>query len=125
MTPTQFELLQKSKDSIRAAKLLAEDNLYDFAVPRAYYAMFYIAEAFLLNEGLTFSRHSSVIAFGKHFAKTERLPARFHRYLIEGQSSRNVADYDIGNSLSKDEASTHIRRAEEFLELAERMIDSI
>lgn len=42
--------------------------------------MLYIAEAFLLEKGLTFSKHSAVIsAFGKHFAKTGELPKDFHR----------------------------------------------
>jgi uncharacterized protein (UPF0332 family) len=34
--------------------------------------MFYVAQAFLAGEGLSFSKHSAVIAaFGQHFAKTE------------------------------------------------------
>jgi uncharacterized protein (UPF0332 family) len=51
--------------------------------------MFYIAEAFLLGEGLTFSSHSAVIAaFGREFAKTKRLPVEYHRYLINAQEKR-------------------------------------
>jgi uncharacterized protein (UPF0332 family) len=122
MTSEQSALLQKARDSIRAAKLLADQELYDFAVSRAYYAMFYIAEIFLIDEGLTFSKHSAVIsAFGKSFVKTGKLPTKYHRYLIEGENSRNVGDYDTGG-LSKDEALMQIQRAEEFLKLAERMI---
>jgi hypothetical protein len=30
-------LLKKARDSLRGAKLLAEDELYDFAASRAYY----------------------------------------------------------------------------------------
>jgi uncharacterized protein (UPF0332 family) len=126
MTSDQSALLQKAVDNIRAAKLLAEDELYDISISRAYYAMFYIAEAFLSGEGLTFSKHSAVIsAFGSHFAKTKRLPAKFHRYLIEGENSRNVADYDTEGGLSKDEASVQIGRAEEFMEFAEKMLGPI
>lgn len=41
--------------------------------------MFYCAEAVLLVENITFSKHSSVIAaFGQHFAKTGRLPQELH-----------------------------------------------
>lgn len=44
---------------------MAKNGLYDFAVSRAYYAMFYIAEAFLLGQDLSFSSHAGVIsAFG-------------------------------------------------------------
>jgi len=119
MTSDQSALLHKAQASVRAARLLADQELYDFAVSRAYYAMFYVAEAFLIGEGFAFSKHSAVIAaFGRHFVKTGRFPPKFHRYLIEGENSRRVGDYDVQLGLSKDEALMQIRRAEEFLELA-------
>ena len=123
MTAEQEALLQKARDSVRAAKLLAADRLHDFAVSRAYYAMFYVAEAFLLGEGRSFSRHSAVIAFfGERFVKSGVVPAEFHRYLLEAQQSRNVADYDIGPGLTEAQAAEQISRAEQFVELAEEQL---
>ncbi len=88
--------------------------------------MFYIAEAFLLGEGLSFSKHAGTIAaFGQHFAKTGRVPAEFHRYLIEGQDSRNVGDYDTTPRLSSEHAMEQLSRAEKFLDLAERLIGPV
>jgi uncharacterized protein (UPF0332 family) len=125
VTPEQVALLQKAQASLQAARLLSEQGFYDFAISRAYYAMFYVAEAFLLGDGLAFSKHSAVIAaFGERFAKSGRIPQEFHRYLIEGESSRNVGDYDIKPGLSKGEATEQIKRAEKFLKLAEREIGS-
>jgi uncharacterized protein (UPF0332 family) len=72
---------------------------------------------------MTPSKHSAVIAaFGQRFAKTGRAPARFHRYLIDGHSSRNVGDYDTGPGLSADDAATQNTRAEEFLKLADQLL---
>lgn len=123
MTPEQKALLEKAKDSLEAAELLAEKEYYDFAASRAYYSMFYVAEAFLLGEGSAFSKHSSVIsAFGQLFAKTDRVPGQFHRYLIEAGDSRNVADYDLGNGLSKEDVELQMSRAREFLALAKEKI---
>jgi uncharacterized protein (UPF0332 family) len=125
MTPEQATLLRKAGDSLRAAKMLEADGLHDFAASRAYYSMFYLAQAFLLGDGLSFSSHSAVIAaFGRELAKTNRVPAEYHRYLIEGQDSRNVGDYDIGPGLSTAEAVRQIERAEQFIALAERLIAS-
>ncbi|MCK9460951.1 MAG: HEPN domain-containing protein [Proteobacteria bacterium] len=125
MTPEQATLLRKAGDSLRAAKMLEADGLHDFAASRAYYTMFYIAQAFLLGDGLSFSSHSAVIAaFGRELAKTNRVPAEYHRYLIEGQDSRNVGDYDIGPGLSAAEAARQIERAEQFVALAERLLAS-
>jgi uncharacterized protein len=123
MTPAQAALLKKAKDSLDAARLLVERGFYDFAVSRAYYAMFYVAEAFLLGEGLSFSKHSAVIAaFGQHFVKTGRVPHEFHRYLIEGEDSRNVGDYDIVSGLNKEEALEQIEHADMFLKLGDKLL---
>ena len=62
MTDEQRELLLKAQQSLEAAKLLLTNNYPDYATSRAYYAMFYIAEAFLEGKGLSFSKHSAVIA---------------------------------------------------------------
>jgi uncharacterized protein (UPF0332 family) len=121
LTSEQAALIKKAEESLRADRLLAKDTLYDFAASRAYYAMFYVAQAFLLEEKLAYSKHSAVIsAFGQRLAKTGRVPAAFHRYLIEAQESRNIGDYDTGPGLSHDEAAAQIVRAKEFIELAKR-----
>ena len=123
MTVEQAALLGKARDSLRAARVLFDEELYDFSVSRAYYAMFYVAEALLLGEGVSFSKHSAVIsAFGQRFAKTARVETRFHRYLIEGQDKRNVGDYDAGPGLSAAQAGGQIGHAEDFVRLAEELI---
>ena len=85
--------------------------------------MFCVAEAFLLNEGLTFSSHAAVIsAFGRDFARTGRVPVEFHRHLIDAQDLRNQGDYDIDSAITEAEANQLIAQAEQFLELAERLL---
>ena len=127
MTPEQAALLRKARASLGAARLLAEqEDYFDFAVSRTYYTMFYIAEAMLLGEELAFSKHSAVIAaFGEIFAKTDRVPPKFHRYLIEGEDIRNIGDYDIKSGVTGDKVREQVVRAEKFLELAVRVIGPI
>jgi uncharacterized protein (UPF0332 family) len=121
--PEQTALVQKARDSLRAAKLLADDGLYDFAASRAYYTMFYLAEACLLGRGLSFSKHAAVIAgFGQHFAKPGLAPVKFHRYLIDGQDRRTVGDYSIGPGLTEAQAAGQIAHAEEFLTWSEHAL---
>jgi uncharacterized protein (UPF0332 family) len=127
MKPEQATLLRKARQSLRGAQVLADQEcLYDLAVSRAYYVMFYVAEAFLLGEGLAFSKHSAVIAaFGERFAKTGRVPPEFHRYLLDGTDRRNVGDYGLGPELPKSVADEQIARAARFLELAEQLLGPI
>ncbi len=64
-------LLKKALDSIKGARLLFDEELYGFAISRAYYAMFYLVSAVLLTKSLNFSKHQAVVAaFGQHFVKT-------------------------------------------------------
>ena len=86
MKPEQLDLLLKARQSLSAAKLLLNNGFPDYAASRAYYAMFYIAEVFLDGEGMSFSSQAAVIgAFGREFARTGRVPAEFHRFLIDAQ----------------------------------------
>jgi uncharacterized protein (UPF0332 family) len=85
VTEQQRALVDKASDSLQAARLLHEHGQHSFAASRAYYAMFYLAEAVLLGEGKAFSKHAAVhAAFGERYAKTGLLPSELHRYLIEG-----------------------------------------
>jgi uncharacterized protein (UPF0332 family) len=123
LTEDQQELLEKACESLEAAKLLLEGGYPDFAASRAYYAMFYIAQAFLEGEGLAFSRHSAVIAaFGQHFAHTGKVPTNFHGFLLEAQDLRHSGDYGPPHAVTLDQAREQIAHAEEFLALAERLI---
>lgn len=125
MTTDQQDLLDEARSSIAAAKLLLQNIYPGYAASRAYYAMFYIAQAFLEGDGLAFSKHSAVIAaFGQHFARTGRVPVQFHRYLIEAQAVRQSGDYGQPNVVTLDQAETQIARAESFLELAQQLIGS-
>ncbi|MGI0480736.1 HEPN domain-containing protein [Geminocystis sp. CENA526] len=57
-----IKLIEKAKESLKASELLLENKLYNFAGSRAYYTMFYIAEAFLWTKKMSFSSHSAVIS---------------------------------------------------------------
>ncbi len=76
-------LMAKAQESLSAARLLLDREYHGFAAARAYYAMFYVAEALLYNEfDLKFSQHGQVIAgYGKNFAKTKTLDPKFHRWM--------------------------------------------
>jgi len=126
MTEDQQELLEEARESISAAALLLGGGYPGYAVSRAYYAMFYIAEAFLEGQGMSFSKHSAVIAaFGQHFAQTGKVPPEFHRFLLEAFELRHKGDYGLRHAIAYEQAQEQIARAEEFLRLAERLIGKL
>ena len=110
--------LKGAADSLDAAELLLSEDFPGIAASRAYYAMFYLAEAFLLEQGQEYSKHAGVIsACGRDIAKNEKVPRIFHRYLIDGQTARLLADYR-GEPITDGEAQLQIDRGREMLEFA-------
>jgi uncharacterized protein (UPF0332 family) len=123
MTKPQQALVEQARESLDAAKLLTQAGHHGFSAARAYYSMFYVAEAFLAGKGLSFSKHVGVIAaFAEHFTRTKIVPEEFHRHLIRGMEIRHVGDYDYPGSVSAEEAQIQIARAEQFIELAEHKL---
>ena len=120
MTPPAIQaFLDKARESIDAAKALSERGSFGFATSRAYYAMFYTAQALLLHQGKSYSRHSAVIAaLGRELIKPGLLDRELHRYIREAFDARQVADYDPLRSISEDTADRTLRRAEQFLAAA-------
>jgi len=111
------DILKRAGQSIEAAELLRQQGLYGFAVSRAYYAMFYLAEALLLSKGLAFSKHSAVIAaFGEHFAKPKALDPMLHQHLIEAFEKRQIGDYAFEEEIEPADARSQIERARTFLQ---------
>jgi uncharacterized protein (UPF0332 family) len=121
MTEEVREFLDKPQRSIEAAKLLFSDGHYDFAAGRAYYAMFYALEALMLNKGLSFSKHSALIAaFGKAFIKSGLFDSRFHRAVLHALDLRNAGDYGTVRKIAEEQVSRAIVEAGELLEEIKR-----
>jgi uncharacterized protein (UPF0332 family) len=112
-------LLKRAGDSLAAARNLVRDGFPDYAASRAYYSMFYVAEALLASLGQSYSSHSAVIAaFGREYAKTNQLDPKFHRWLISAQNFRNVGDYGVEAHVSKEQAELVCEWADQFIQAA-------
>ncbi|MBC1222402.1 HEPN domain-containing protein [Nostoc sp. UCD121] len=126
MTPEQLRLLEKAERSLQAAQELNQKGFAEFAASRGYYAMFYIATAFLEGEGLAYSKHSAVIAaFGERFARLQRVLREFHRYLIDAERTRLRADYNTDPNINQADAEQIIQITLEILNYAKANIDSL
>ncbi len=116
-------LLDKAQENIKAAQLLLDQAFEEISASRAYYAMFYLAEALLLSRAMSFSSHSAVIAaFGKEFSKTGLLDPKFHLYLIKSQELRQSGDYGSTANVSAESASIMIAWASEFYTTAHKFL---
>jgi uncharacterized protein (UPF0332 family) len=119
------KLLEKAVDAIEAAEMLVENGKADIAAGRAYYAMFYVAEALLNEKEMQFGKHSAVhAAYGEHFAKTKILEPKYHRWLLDSFDKRIVGDYGVESGIETDIAINMIIQAREFLEAARAYLEN-
>lgn len=119
-------LLVKANGSLRAARLLASEGHFDFAMSRAYFIMHYVAEAFLLTLKLDVHDPEGVVdAFGQRFAYTHVLPPVFHRWLVEAEGLRNKADFETDTGLTPEIVAEQIDRARAFMNLAREELSDI
>ena len=123
MKESSEKLLEKSARAVRAAEILLREGDLDAAAGRAYYAMFYVAEALLFEKGLQFRKHSGVhSAFGEHFAKAGTLDSKFHWWLLNASDKRIQADYGVDAVLSGEDAELVLVQARGFLGEALRLL---
>jgi len=118
------KLLNKALDAIEAAEALLNIDKAEFAAGRAYYSMFYVAEALLYNEfDLKLNQHGQVIAaYGKNFAKTKALDPKYHRWLRDGFDKRISGDYGVDTGIEDNIVANMINQAREFLEAAQEYL---
>ncbi len=117
------KLMEKAARTLNVAERLVKSGDAEFAVGRAYYAMFYAAEAALNEKGLRFRKHGGVHGgFGEHFIKTGLLDPKYHRWLLEGFSKRVTGDYGIETDFTSDDARALIEQARMFLEAVKEIL---
>lgn len=123
MKPKTEQLLNKATRAIRSAEqVLAADDV-DFAASRAYYAMFYVATAFLNERGLQFKKHGGVhAALAEQFVKTGQLDPKFHSWLVDAFDERIQGDYDVVSEMDAAAVTAMLQRAREFLDVARQYL---
>ncbi len=123
MNTDTHKLLEKARRAIQAAATLLQHGDTDFAAGRAYYAMFYTAEALLNEKGLRSHKHGGVHAlFGEHFTKTGLVNAKFHRFLLDAFDRRLQADYAFEAVITREEVTAMIEQARGFLAESEKFL---
>ena len=119
-------LMEKAKRSLSASEILMESDNYDFAISRAYYAMFYCAEAMLLSKDMRFSKHSAVISFfGREFIKSGLLSEELYGHLLKGFRERQIGDYEALNLPLLEDSQEIGSEAEIFLMATEAYLGKI
>jgi uncharacterized protein (UPF0332 family) len=108
---------------LEVGALNLSEGFYGSAVNRAYYAIFYAANALLVTLGLARNRHSGVIAaFREHFVRTGSIEAEYSDIYGRVMENRHVSDYEIEILIEKQVAARAMDDAHRFVERIERYL---
>jgi uncharacterized protein (UPF0332 family) len=119
------QLLFNAEETLHAADILLKEEYLRDAVNRAYYAIFYVAEALLNEKDLRYSKHGTVHgAFAQHFIKTKIFDAKYHKLLTGAFRRRMLGDYDEVARFSSEEVIEILEQAGEFLQAAKKYLVS-
>ncbi len=101
---------------LEVAGLMLGNDFYPSAINRAYYAIFYAANALLVTKGLSSSKHSGVISqFRQHFIKTGLIGAEYSDIYGEVMGNRHVSDYELESAITKETAGRALADAGRFV----------
>jgi uncharacterized protein (UPF0332 family) len=117
--------LRNAHERLEDAKGMLSLSRYAGTVNRIYYVMFEAASAMLSAAGMELDSHYGVkIKFGELFVKAGRVDPKSGRYLSQGLDLREDADYALDSraEVPRDVAEEQLRRASEFLDMAENFL---
>jgi uncharacterized protein (UPF0332 family) len=118
--------LALAEEKLEVARELLDLSRLDDAVSKAYYVMFYSANAALLAVDVDLHRHASVVSqFGQHFVKAGYADKQYSRILARAMQAREASDYDPRTRASHQDAEQGIADAEAFLEKAKEILEEM
>lgn len=116
-------LLKKAQKYLRSAAVLLELEDYDSTASRAYFAMFYAAQAALLRETSELpSKQSIRSAFVSRFVEDGPLPGRAADVLQRGAELQEMGDFAHEFAVSEADAESILAEAEAFVNSLERLV---
>lgn len=117
------EYMDYARQALASAKLLLDAGDWVGAINRAYYAIFYAANATLELQGLERSKHSGVMSvFREKYVKTGKIESEYSDVYGQAFVSRQKGDYERVKLPTREEAEKAIQGAERFVARIEKFL---
>lgn len=108
--------LEKAKRNLEVVDCLLEDEFYNFAINRAYYAAFDAMRAVNARDGFDSSKHSGVIAhFNQNYVKTGFFNAETSKVIKRASTLREKSDYEDFFEANEEEAKEAYELVKRFV----------
>ena len=115
--------IEKSYKALDSAKLSFEQKFYETVMNRLYYSAFYMVNAYLQIEGISYRKHSAVRSFfNKKFIKGNLLEKDYGNIYNRLYQIREEADYSIIFDIEKDKVEWYINQTEKLIKEIEKIV---
>ena len=116
--------IRKSNQSIKAAQLLIENNFYNEAINRIYYACFYLVSALLHKNNINAKTHAGVkTMLHKNFTLTNLIDEELAAFYSSIFFFRHSSDYEEGIEYEKEVTIGLYKEAISFLDSFQNLLN--
>lgn len=116
---------QRATDTLNDAKLLAENERWNSAINRLYYACFHAVSALLYKNSIEAKTHKGVrIKFMSEFIKTGLIRKDYGKLYSDLFDWRQESDYSDFISYDKELTLPLIQKSEEFIAIIQHILIS-
>ena len=116
--------LSRAHETLREVDILIENQLWNTAVNRLYYACFYAVNALLLDKEISAHTHAGVRQmFGMHFIKNGLIDKELGRYYSNIFDKRITGDYDDFIDYQKADVLSLLKPAKELIQEIDKLIN--
>lgn len=108
---------QRAVTVLRAANVLADQQLWEDATSRAYYAAFHATQAVLLTESHQPKSHQGTLhLFNYHFVRSGRLDPKYTQILARAAKYSEEADYRHSMTFTQEQTMQTIQEVIQFMD---------
>lgn len=117
--------IESARKTFEAARVLAENEFWNSAINRLYYALFYAVNALLVLNGIHAKSHSATKSqFSLLFVKTGRFDKKYGRLLSELSDWRQKGDYENIFNYNSNSVIPLFEPVAEMIDLIEKEINN-
>ncbi len=118
-----FYRLNRAKDTLDDAHILAEKSKWNSTINRLYYAAYYAVTALLLKSDIKATTHNGVkSSFSEHYIKTNLISKELGRIYSQLFTWRQKGDYDDLFDFEKDKVLPYFEPVKQLIEAIEKII---
>ncbi len=115
--------IARAKETIKEVQTHIDNNFWNTAINRMYYACFYAVGALLVRHNINVSTHAGVRQkFGQHFVKPGKVNRNLAKHFTDLSEKRNKGDYNDFYDYDEETVLRLYPKTKEFIDQIEQIL---